>query len=111
MQEPGISIRPIVFVCTLSKQSSQMGGSGLNKCTLVTSERIRWDKSAERKFLFTRRLPHVSCSRPGLPLAHSRQLKRIMDTALIGAHLVLKLLQNLGKKLGRNGQPIKYGKN
>ena len=34
-----------------------------------------------------------------------------MDAALIGAHLVLKLLQNLGKKLGRNGQPIKYGKN
>lgn len=34
-----------------------------------------------------------------------------MDTALIGAHLVLKLLQNLGKKLGSNGQPIKYSKN
>ena len=34
-----------------------------------------------------------------------------MDAALIGPHLVLKSLQNLGKKLGNNGQPIKCGKN
>lgn len=34
-----------------------------------------------------------------------------MDAALIGPHLVLKSLQNLGKKLGSNGQPIKCGKN
>ena len=30
-----------------------------------------------------------------------------MDAALIGVHLVLKSLQNLGKKLGSNGHPIK----